>query len=36
MGLFLIESSLKGIVSTKEELNQKVDALQCFWQVENV
>lgn len=28
MGLFLIESSLKEIVSTKEELNQKVDALQ--------
>lgn len=28
MGLFLIESSLKGIVTTKEELHQKADALQ--------
>lgn len=28
MGLYLVESSLKGIVSTKEELNHKADALQ--------
>ncbi|KIL51826.1 DUF4242 domain-containing protein [Jeotgalibacillus soli] len=28
MGLHLIESSLAGIVSTKEELDQKVEALQ--------
>lgn len=28
MGLFLIESSLQEIVSTKEELNQKASALQ--------
>jgi len=28
MGLYLIESSLKEVVSTKEELQQKADALQ--------
>lgn len=28
MGLYLIESSLTGLVSSKEEVNKKVDALQ--------